>query len=433
MKLIKLLLEYDKENAFKDVEQKCFSEKDLLEYLNNIVTYSTLSNKQKEEINKLVKEKNKEKDDLGKMMNPNRDRNKPHINTKTAKIVTDSGKLDDIEIVLAEFKNKINEEPKYIFSENDKIIKSSDEKSFTINIGIPSIYGIYYNAKDEEFKTINTCPGAGSCKLHCYTLRGNYVVSDDVFLKQTRILSLLINNPGRFISRAANEIYQIYKNKIRTDFNNDDKDVKMSIRWNDAGDIFSKTYLEIIDDISKELERIYKIKNTNNYLYTKSGEIVKPNLYPNVNIFYSMNNATEKSKEQIKNYADEGHTVKLSFTINKNIVTDYFDTKNKVWKKQSTEEQPTEEQPTEEKPTKETINKISANIIKYLGDESINRRYAKFYVSEYQKATGGLILVKELKEIVDGGVPIYNVLVLPGDSDIAAQRKDVKNIFLVYH
>lgn len=425
MKIIKLLSEYDKDTAFNDVSAVCYDFKSIFDYLNDIVKYSKQTQAVKDKINKKIKQEFEEKHDK-ELRHPSRQRKLPYVNPKSAMVSLGSDEeyenipnlsekelQDYIEKTVINFKNRITQIPKTIFSQNEKIQKTQTEELITINIGIPSIKSIIFNENLDQFQIINTCPGAGSCMIDCYTLNGNYIIQDDVFLKQTRIVNLMINNTEIFIDKAASEIYLDYINDNL--FNK--KYPNLAIRWNDAGDVFSKTYVEIIEDITKKLKESTLFKNKNiqiyNYLYTKSGHIVSPD-NELINIIYSANNANKRQTISLIKHVKNGHTVKLSYTIPMTILSGIF--KNKKWLVT---------------PNKEVLDTISEKIYNYL--KSYPDIRGEFFSSEYKKASGGLILVNDLIKLDEGNTPIYNVLVLPGDSDIAAQRKDVKNIILGFH
>ena len=79
-------------------------------------------------------------------------------------VINKKGGLD-----VEKFKKLITAPPAVIFDKNPKMEKSDKGKSqYTVNTGLPAINGIVYDKSDNEFKHINTCPGAGACHLVCY-------------------------------------------------------------------------------------------------------------------------------------------------------------------------------------------------------------------------------------------------------------------------
>ena len=154
---------------------------------------------------------------------------KPYIHAKKIQ------QMDDGDIDIESFISDITRMPKEILSVNSKMLKSSDEKTVSVNIGIPALRGLVYDIDEGMFYVVNTCPGAGSCAIICYARRGSYVMFPDVFVKQTRVLNLLLNFPERFekiLSRELEVIALKYP----------DKEIQM--RWNDAGDFLVKHILK---------------------------------------------------------------------------------------------------------------------------------------------------------------------------------------------
>jgi len=178
------------------------------------------------------------------------------------------------EIDVMEFKDNIIAEPsKMITTGNAKMLKSSTDGTFTVTIGLPAFRGIVCDitAKPIKFLIVNTCPGAGDCKTPCYARKGNYVRLPHIFLKQTRILNLLLNNPERFKEKLKDEIIALTQKKGLVG-------KQMRFRWNDSGDFFTEKYFNVGREIMDELKAEgYDVKP---YAHTKIASVYNANRLP---------------------------------------------------------------------------------------------------------------------------------------------------------
>jgi hypothetical protein len=362
----KELNEIDWEGDFSDVKTKCLVPQDLKEYLNYL-----LENKKKPY-------KNREKLAL----------DKPYIHSKAIPVKS-SGDID-----IDAFIKDITTIPKNILSENTKIEKSSTEEGFTVNIGIPALRGLVYDVENNMFHLTNTCPGAGSCAVVCYARQGSYIMFANVFRKQTRILNLLMNNPGLFERLLKNELEKAL-------ISADGKYVAM--RWNDAGDFFSKKYLEIALNITKDLKsKGYDIKS---YAYTKIGDLA--NLEdPDITVSFS-NDANKRETSKVKDIENR----KTSVIVKKEYFQDLFvkDPKNP----RNFLEGPDGKL--------QFKNKQMVNVLKF--------RLATAFGSTPDR----ILTYEELLSTPEGKKLQYDVIITPKDGDIAAQREDVRVSFLLIH
>ena len=313
---------------------------------------------------------------------------KPYIHAK--KIQQDA----EGEIDIASFIADITKMPNAILSVNAKMEKSSDENSLSVNIGIPALRGLVYDIDEKMFYIVNTCPGAGSCAVICYARRGSYVMFPDVFVKQTRVLNLLLNYPERFEKLLLRELESFalkYPEK------------QIQMRWNDAGDFFTTEYYEIATRITKNLKAEgYNVKS---YGYTKMGDIV--NLSdPDVTINFS-DDANKRQTGKVKDL----EAAKKSVIVAKNVFDDLLvkDAKNRNYE-------------TNEKGKVMFINGQN-------GVNELKNRLSKLYNID----ASTIVTYDELMSIPEGD-SIYNVIVMPkGDGDRGAQRNDVKTSFLLFH
>ena len=361
------LNEIDWDNEFSDVYKKCINTAELKNHLNHVIDNS--------------EKKPSDRESLGL--------NKPYIHTKSIPF-DEEGEID-----VNAFIKKITTMPNDILSINSKMEKSKTDNTLSVNIGIPALRGLVYDIDNKEFYFVNTCPGAGECALICYARKGSYVMFPDVFVKQTRILNLLLNFPERFEKLLKHELEIIA-------LKNPDKEIQF--RWNDAGDFFTKKYYQIAKKLTKELKSDgYNIKS---YAYTKMGDIVNMG-----DDDIMINFSTDANRKETNKVVDIENK-KKEVTIPKELFGDLF-------------------VKTSDKNPKFLVGGDGKMI--YKDKDSVNtlkKRIAdKYNVNMDTILTYDELLAKPV------GMPLqYNVMVAPkGEGDIGAQRRDVKYSFLMFH
>lgn len=361
------LNEIDWDNEFSDVYKKCINTAELKNHLNHVIDNS--------------EKKPTDRESLGL--------NKPYIHAKSIPF-DEEGEID-----VNAFIKKITTMPNGILSINSKMEKSKTDNTLSVNIGIPALRGLVYDIDNKEFYFVNTCPGAGECALICYARKGSYVMFPDVFVKQTRILNLLLNFPERFEKLLKHELEIIA-------LKNPDKEIQF--RWNDAGDFFTKKYYQIAKKLTKELKSDgYNIKS---YAYTKMGDIV--NMGDDDIMINFSTDANRKETSKVKDIENK----KKEITIPKELFSDLF-------------------LKTSDKNPKFSVGGDGKMI--YKDKNSVNilkKRIAdKYNVNMDTILTYDELLAKPI------GMPLqYNVMVAPkGEGDIGAQRRDVKYSFLMFH
>ena len=103
-------------------------------------------------------------------------------------------------------KKQIMERPSSLLKKNEKMKHSDGTATQFYNIGLPALKGLAVNEKTGKFIIVDTCPGAGSCKLQCYAMRGSYVQYPATSMGQSKILNFLVNHPEKFAARLKAEI-----------------------------------------------------------------------------------------------------------------------------------------------------------------------------------------------------------------------------------
>lgn len=367
-----LLNEVDWEK-FKDVQKICYSPEQVADTLNA-------------ELERLaIQGKDRPKSSLGF----------PKISK--GNIPLKNGKVD-----VEEFIKNLTQRPKTVFDVGEKSEHTVDEKSMTINTGIPALRGVLWDEENKNFYVINTCPGAGECAKICYALKGFYIISNSKNMKLLQRLQFMMNQPDEYSRIAYNEaeLYAFQANR---------KGKKLYIRWNDAGDLFSEEYFNIMLSVTNKLKEKYDIQS---YAYTKIAKYVELGEKNGIIMNFS-SGAKFSEKEKI-----DQTKLKFSKIVEKEIFKDVFISSGSGYKKDASGKTLFKNQQTGRDELKRKIYDAYKNNkepdVKNLSYESLK------YTDELPS---------------EEGEPLqYNVIVLPaGDSDKPAQRRDVKYVFLLQH
>jgi len=359
---------------FQDVSKVCISPDDLASKLN---------------------------DELERLKIPAKDRPSfkkgvfPQIASKNIPVEKDD--LGETEIDIERFKSDITEIPKTIFDvgEKSKHTNELDEVVFTVNTGIPALRTVIWDEDNKKFYVLNTCPGAGSCIVNCYALKGFYIMSKGKNLKLTQRINMLVNHPKEYESRMLKEL-----RKFAFEAELDNK--KLKIRWNDAGDFFSDVYFNIAVNVTNELKKLHG-KHIDSYAYTKSGKYIALGEKHGLTMNFSMEG---KPSERDGVNLEE---TKLSLIVPRDVFKGIFERKTK------------------EQSTDQFVDFES-------GREELKKRIWEKYKDQYKIDLDSLKYTDEIISKAEGKKYKYNVIVLPhGDSDISAQRQDVRISFLLEH
>lgn len=237
-----LLSEIDWQNDFSDVQKTCVDPKELAEYLNKVKANADKDYGEREKFKKT----------------------QPFIHAKS-KLFTGSKNKVNIDL----FINQITSKPKSLISQNEKMSHTGEANTFVYNTGIPAFRGIAYDLENGKFYYINTCPGAGTCVTICYALKGNYIRYQNSYDSMTRRLNLLLNSPDEYEEQLYNEL----KNKCKQHKAVKGYKFKVSIRWNDSGDFFTKKYVDIAHSVIDRLRS--EGYNIEEFLHTKIASVAQ--------------------------------------------------------------------------------------------------------------------------------------------------------------
>lgn len=311
------------------------------------------------------------------------------------------------------FIKNLTTEPDNIFESNPKMEKGdAGRPQVTVNTGIPAIVAIIYDEDKKQFISVPTCPSAGACKVGCYARKAFYGMDDSKTMKLTQRLNMLMNHPDRYQEKIFNELIPIAEKVKRSSIGM--KPITLVIRWNDAGDFFGKKYFDIAVNTTKEL--LNKGYNVKSYAYTKRSEYVIELDQNNDFVVNFSTDAHHDDQEKIKAYDKDkkvkmGHRVPKSLFRNKGIFVEKrssfeknYENKLPIWY------------------DKDSPNKLKDIIYNEFGEQfDIDRDSLRF--------------TWELPNNVNkNNWRKYNLIVMPtGDSDIGAQRDDVKITFNLEH
>lgn len=309
----------------------------------------------------------------------------PYVHRGNVEIKDENDRTFDLDKLRA----AITARPEKILKQNEKITHSGGGSTVYYNIGLPALKGLAVNEATGEFVVVDTCPGAGACKVYCYAKKGGYVQWKASSMSQTRQLNFLLNDP------------QGYKNKLENELRSAEakfgkKGTKVVVRWHDAGDFFSPEYLDLAYSVAKDFP------NIDFYAYTKMAGVATGAKPSNFKMNFSMG-ATPEQEKQI-----DFQRTKHSTVVPKQMFDDLIsrDGDGKVIRNDKGQIQ------------------FSDDNLKVL---------KKKLASKYNMPEDSVITYDEMMALPVAGEPKYNVIVKPGDGDDSANRSDVIGTWLLIH
>jgi hypothetical protein len=308
---------------------------------------------------------------------------------------------DEGKACLQKFLKELLKRPSTIFDVGIKSEHSIDDKTKTINTGIPALRAVVFDEEDKKFFVINTCPGAGQCIKSCYAMQGFYIMNDGKNIKLINRVQMLLNHPDEYERIAYNEA-EIFA------FQAKQEGKQLQIRWNDAGDFFTKVYFDIADRITNKL--LNSGYNVSSYVYSKIAGMVHLGMEKGMTMTFS-SGATKKETDLV-----DFSKTKVSEIVPKSLFAHLFIPKGRGYEKDV---------------DGKTKFKDGQS-----GKEELKRLIADEYKNHPQFKGVTVNNLKYTDELPsDIGEPLmYNAIILPsGDSDRPAQRRDVKYIFLLQH
>jgi len=292
----------------------------------------------------------------------------------------------------------LKQRPKKLLKQNEKMKHSNGELEQFFNIGFAALVGIAVDEKNDKLVIVNTCPGAGSCKVDCFAMKGGKIQFEGPWLSDGRILTYLLNDPSGFFQQLSNEISKEEKAGMKGGY-------KVTIRWHDAGDFFSPEYVDMAFKLAQNHP------NVQFYAYTKIGDVAvgqKPD-----NFIINWSEGAHTSQEKKVKAADPN----LERTKNSRIVPSdlFYDLLVKDEKK--------------------NLIKGSQGQWQVIPDKlpELKQRLAK----QYSISANSILSYDQWDQKTNGGkkeTPIkYNVIITPGEPDITAKSHGVLSTLLLKH
>ena len=299
---------------------------------------------------------------------------------------------------MEKLKLSIKVRPATLLKQNEKITHSGGDATVYFNLGLPALKGLAVNEKNNEFVIVDTCPGAGACKVYCYAKKGGYVQWKASSMSQTRVLNFLLNDPEGFKSKLSSEIKsaQVKFDKKQTKLSSNKNKTKLVIRWHDAGDFFSPEYLNLAYSIASNFPDV------DFYAYTKMASVAVGTKPANFTTNFSGGSTPEQEKQI------DFKTTKHSTVVPKQAFEDLIlrgdDGK---------------------------VKRDEKNRIQFSPENLITLK--KKLAMKYSVSADSVITYDEMVAIPVGTEPNLNVIVKPGDGDDSANRADVLGTYLLLH
>ena len=293
--------------------------------------------------------------------------------------------------------------PKSLLKQNEKMKHSNGEFEQFFNVGFAALVGIALDEQTNNLIVVNTCPGAGSCKVECFAMKGGKIQFKAAWQSDGRILTYLLNDPDGFFNQLSSEISAEASAAAKGDkkFPNG---WQTTVRWHDAGDFFSPEYLDMA------LKMAAKHPDVKFYAYTKMAGAALAKKPDNFIINWSEGANTEQEKK-IK-----AQDPKLDTTKNSRIVPEklFYDLLAKDEKGNLKKTADGAWQPADEAALKEMKQRIATE---YGISASSILSYTEYMAKRNSIPTG-------MK---------YNVIVAPGEGDVSANDPGVLSTLLLRH
>jgi hypothetical protein len=293
--------------------------------------------------------------------------------------------------------------PKSLLKQNEKMKHSNGEFEQFFNVGFAALVGIALDEQTNKLIIVNTCPGAGSCKVECFAMKGGKIQFKAAWQSDGRILTYLLNDPDGFFNQLSSEISREASAAAKGDkkFPNG---WQTTVRWHDAGDFFSPEYLDMA------LKMAAKHPDVKFYAYTKMAGAALADKPDNFIINWSEGANTAQEK-QIK-----AQDPKLDNTKNSRIVPEklFYDLLAKD--------------------EKGNLEKTADGAWQPAGPQELQQMKQRI-ATEYGISANSILSYTEYmakRNSIPAGMK-YNVIVAPGEGDVSANDPGVLSTLLLRH
>jgi len=322
-----------------------------------------------------------------------KDKFAPIIHGSNIKAITkdDGGEEWDLD----DLARQITTRPRAILGTNAKMSKSATEGEIIYDLTLPALSGIVVDEENGDFVEITTCPGAGACQLFCYARKGGYVMFPASSMSAAQALNFLVNDPKGYMA-AVNKEISVLKGKT------DKHGIQLVVRWHDAGDFFSKEYLDLAFSIANQNPEVKF------YAYTKMGDVATGATPKNFIINFS-SGAKRGEEKKVEFYKSQTNKpVKQGVTVPKDMFFDLIARKGN------------------------SLIKDAKGRTQFKDEQSLDT-FIQRLAQQYQVDPSSIITYDQMMDIPPGDTPKWNVIVQPGAGDRAANRKDVIDSYLMFH
>ena len=328
--------------------------------------------------------------------------------------------------------------PKSLLKQNEKMKHSNGEFEQFFNVGFAALVGIALDEQTNNLIVVNTCPGAGSCKVECFAMKGGKIQFKAAWQSDGRILTYLLNDPDGFFNQLSNEI-SIEASAAAKGDKKFPNGWQTTVRWHDAGDFFSPEYLDMA------LKMAAKHPDVKFYAYTKMAGAALAKKPDNFIINWSEGANTAQEK-QIKAQDPNLDTTKNSRIVPERLFYDLLakDEKGNLKKTDDGAWQPASLDAL--KQMKERIAKeYGLSVSSILSYDEYQQRRSKIRNEWHSKNSDRVqqLLNKGashqdienlINQELDKGIQLkYNVIVAPGEGDVSANDPGVLSTLLLRH
>ena len=303
----------------------------------------------------------------------------------------EAGKRFKEEAVIEALKTR----PKKLLKQNEKMKHSNGDLEQFFNVGFAALTGVAVDEATNKLIIVNTCPGAGSCKVDCFAMKGGKVQFKAAWLSDGRILTFLLNDPSGFFQTLSSEISKEEQLGKKGGY-------AVTIRWHDAGDFFSPEYLDLA------LNMAAQHPDVKFYAYTKMAGAALGQKPPNFIINWSEGANTTQEK-QVKAQDPTLATTKNSRIVPENLFYDLL-----------------------AKDAKGNLAKGEAGQWQVASPEALKELKQRLATSYGISISSILSYDEYMAKGKTTGLQ-YNVIVAPGEGDVSANDPGVLSTLLLRH
>jgi len=220
-------------------------------------------------------------------------------------------------------------------------------------------------------------------------------------------LNFLVNDPRGYFTMVNREIQGL---KGRADKHS----IKLVVRWHDAGDFFSKEYLDLAFAVARAHPDVAF------YAYTKMADVVTADKPENFIINWSSGSKRGEEKK-IEFHKAQGNVVKQGPTVPKAL---FAASKQEV---AAGGLPPVIALDAKGKAIKDAKGRAQFK------DQASLDEFKRRLSQKYKVPLDSIITYDQMLDMPVGDKPKWNVIVQPGAGDRAANRRDVIDSYLMFH